>query len=260
MLTVFHECYLVLEAGRFMAINIGTVVSDEGMKFICGDFVKLAQQAKFIFKKDIIWHKPKGTTKWQRGATQFTQNPYPLKYNTNINHEYILIFQKPGECKKISNKKIRPFNKIFTREMAYSVWDIIPINSPNLDEKHVAPYPEEIPSRLIKLYTYKNEIVLDPFAGSGTTCKVAYELGRKSIAVEISKSYCNLIEKKIKNLKFDSFDDNNIYSENADLYLDKIEKKILKNKNELKKILLEKKKFYINNPTKNIKKQLKLFD
>ncbi len=46
----------------------------------------------FIFRKDIIWHKPRGTTKWQRGATQFSQSPYPLMFNTNINHEYILIF------------------------------------------------------------------------------------------------------------------------------------------------------------------------
>jgi site-specific DNA-methyltransferase (adenine-specific) len=258
MKRTFEECFQVLRDERFMAINIGTVVSNEGMKFVCGDFVKLCIESGFTFRKDIIWHKPKGTTKWQRGATQFTQNPYPLNYNTNINHEFILIFQKGMSTKNI--KKTKPFNKIFTRDMAYSVWDIIPINSPKLDEKHVAPYPEEIPSRLIKLYTYKNEIVLDPFAGSGTTCKVAYELGRRSIAVELSKSYCNLIEKKIKNLKFDSYDDSAIYSDNADLYLDKIEKKIIKNQNELKKLLLERKKFYINNPKKNIKKQLKLFD
>jgi site-specific DNA-methyltransferase (adenine-specific) len=191
MKKTFQECFQVLRDERFMAINIGTVVSNEGMKFVCGDFVKLCLESGFTFRKDIIWHKPKGTTKWQRGATQFTQNPYPLNYNTNINHEFILIFQKGMSTKNKKNTK--PFNKIFTRDMAYSVWDIIPINSPKLDEKHVAPYPEEIPSRLIKLYTYKNEIVLDPFAGSGTTCKVAYELGRRSIAVELSKGYCNLI-------------------------------------------------------------------
>ena len=96
MLLVFEQCFKVLKQGRFMAINIGTVVSNDGMKFICGDFIKLCEKANFIFRKDIIWHKPKGTTKWQRGATQFTQNPYPLRYNTNINHEFILIFQKGG--------------------------------------------------------------------------------------------------------------------------------------------------------------------
>ena len=89
MKETFSECYKVLKEGRFMAINIGTVVSKEGMKFVCGDFVKTCEEVNFIFRKDIIWHKPKGTTKWQRGATQFTQNPYPLFYNTNINHEFI---------------------------------------------------------------------------------------------------------------------------------------------------------------------------
>lgn len=260
MLSVFRECYSVLEPGRFMAINIGTVVSDEGMKFICGDFIKLAEQANFIFKKDIIWHKPKGTTKWQRGATQFTQNPYPLKYNTNINHEYILIFQKSGEFKIISNKKTRPFNKIFTREMAYSVWDIIPINSPKLDEKHVAPYPEEIPRRLIELYTYPDEIVLDPFAGSGTTNKVAYELGRRSIAVELSRKYCDLIKKKISNIKYNSFDFEKIYSDSLELELNKIEEKLEKSKKDLKKYELMKRKFLDKNKKKIKVKQPGLFD
>lgn len=260
MFFVFKECYSVLDEGRFMAINIGTVVSDEGMKFICGDFITIAKKAKFTFKKDIIWHKPKGTTKWQRGATQFTQNPYPLKYNTNINHEFILIFQKEGKLKEKSNKKVRPFNKIFTREMAYSVWDIIPINSPKLDEKHVAPYPEEIPSRLIKLYTFPNETVLDPFAGSGTTNKVAYELGRKSIAVELSKTYCDLISKKIKNLKFNSYNSEEIYSENLELQLKKIDEKINKAKKDIKKFELSKKKFLEKNKKKIKIKQPELFD
>ena len=199
MKETFEECYKVLQEGRFMAINIGTVVSNEGMKFVCGDFVKACEEVNFIFRKDIIWHKPKGTTKWQRGATQFTQNPYPLFYNTNINHEFILIFQKGTADEK---KKSKPFNKVFTRNLAYSVWDIIPINSPKLDEKHAAPFQEEIPRRLIQLYTNKNETVLDAFAGSGTTNKVAMELGRKSVAVEISKKYCGLIKKKIKSVKF----------------------------------------------------------
>jgi len=260
MLLVFEQCFKVLKQGRFMAINIGTVVSNDGMKFICGDFIKLCEKANFIFRKDIIWHKPKGTTKWQRGATQFTQNPYPLRYNTNINHEFILIFQKGGYEAIDLKKKSKPFNKIFTREMAYSVWDIIPINSPKIDEKHVAPYPEEIPNRLIKLYTYKNETVLDPFAGSGTTNKVAYELGRKSIGVEISEKYCDLIKNKISKLKFNSYDEKQIYSESLDLQVKKINEKIEKAKKDVKKFELVKKKFYIKNKGKIKEKQQQLFD
>ncbi len=209
MKKVFAECFKVLKDGRHMAINIGTVVSNEGMKFVSGDFVRIAEKVGFTFRKDIIWHKPRGTTKWQRGGTQFTQNPYPLMFNTNINHEYILIFQK-GDTGDIDFSKEPQFSRTYIRKLVYSTWDIIPISSPKLDEKHVAPYPEEIPRRLIQLYSFKNEIVLDPFAGCGTTNKVAVELGRKSIAVELSKEYCNLIKEKVSSAKYDS-SNNEIY-------------------------------------------------
>jgi len=205
MKKVFLECYKVLKPGRFMAINIGTVVSNEGMKFIAGDFVRLCCEAGFTFRKDIVWYKPRGTTKWQRGATQFTQNPYPLMFNTNINHEFILIFQKGGNG-ILDLNGVPAFNRQFIRKVAYSVWDIIPINSPSGDERHVAPFPEEIPRRLILLFTFKGDVVLDPFAGCGTTNKVAKELGRKSIAVELSTEYCKLIKTKVDAVEFDSLD------------------------------------------------------
>lgn len=204
MKTVFSECFKVLRNGRFLAINIGTVVSNEGMKLIAADFLKDCIDVGFIFRKDIIWHKPRGTTKWQRGATQFSQSPYPLMFNTNINHEYVLIFQK-GERGKLDFKNVPKFNKTFIRKVCYSVWDIAPVNSPKLDEKHVAPYPEELPRRLIQLFTFKDEIVLDPFAGCGTANKVAHELGRKTIAVEMSKSYCTLIKNKLNAVKYGSY-------------------------------------------------------
>ena len=261
MKKVFSECFKVLKDGRYMAINIGTVVSNEGMKFVCGDFIKLAEECGFIFRKDIIWHKPKGTTKWQRGATQFTQNPYPLFYNTNINHEFILIFSKGNNESNKIKKNEKKFNKIFTRQMAYSVWDIIPINSPNLDEKHVAPFPEEIPKRLILLYSSKGEWVLDPFAGCGTANKVAHELGRKTVAVEMSKEYIKLIKNKIKNAKFNSFNFDKIYNDNIELKLDTLEKDIENARYQLKKNINKKEKFLKDNKKKiQVESKQKKFD
>ena len=209
-----------------MAINIGTVVSDEGMKFISGDFVNRCSRVGFTFRKDIIWHKPRGTTKWQRGATQFSKNPYPLMFNTNINHEYILIFQK-GHNGEIDFSSLPKFNRSFVRKMAYSVWDIKPVNSPKKDERHVAPFPEEIPRRLILLFSFKGDMILDPFAGCGTTNKVAKELGRKSIAIELSEDYCKLIKNKLTMTKFDSYDED-IFGEGIDYEID-YAKKILEN-------------------------------
>ena len=250
MKAVFQNLYKVLSNKRFMAINIGTVVSKEGMKFTSGDFIRLSEEVGFKFRKDIIWHKPKGTTKWQRGATQFTQNPYPYMYNTNINHEYILIFSKgniEANKKKASDK---PFGRTFTRKMAYSVWDIPPVNSPKLDEKHVAPFPIEIPIRLISLYSRKGDIVLDPFAGSGTSNQAALLLGRKTIAVERSKEYCNLIKKKIKSTKFNSYDQTDFFDDSIEFQLSQIDQEIIKFEKKIKNSLLKKKKILKKNHTK----------
>ena len=124
----------------------------------------------------------------------------------------------------------------------------------------MAPFPEEIPRRLIQLYTNKNETVLDPFAGSGTTNKVAMELGRKSVAVEISKKYCGLIKKKIKSVKFNSYDQKDIYSNDIELEIKRITDQIKKSQQDVKKNQLKLKKFYEKNKRKIKKKQLDLFD
>ena len=251
MKAVFQNLYKVLSNKRFMAINIGTVVSKEGMKFTSGDFIRLSEEVGFKFRKDIIWHKPKGTTKWQRGATQFTQNPYPFMYNTNINHEYILIFSK-GNIEANKNKKSdKPFGRTFTRKMAYSVWDIPPVNSPKLDEKHVAPFPIEIPIRLISLYSRKGDIILDPFAGSGTSNQAALLLGRKTIAVENSKEYCKLIKKKIKTTKFNSYDQAAFFDDSMEFHLSQIDQEIERLEHKIKKSILKKKKLLKKNLTKD---------
>lgn len=245
MKKVVLECYKVLKDGRFFAINIGTIVSNEGMKLIAADFLKIFKEVGFVFRKDIIWHKPKGTTKWQRGATQFIKKPYPLMFNTNINHEYILIFKK-GNNETLLTDEMKEYklSKQFIKSMAYSVWDIKPVNSPKNDEKHVAPFPEELPKRLIRLFTFPGEIVLDPFAGCGTTSKVAKELGRGSIAVEMSKTYCSLIKNKLALTNFDSHKIN-FKQEEDEVYMaiEKIKaaKVILKNAKSNYKRILEKK-------------------
>jgi DNA modification methylase len=234
---VFRECFKVLKPGRFMAVNVGTVVSNEGMKFIAGDFVSLCCGAGFTFRKDIVWCKPRGTTKWQRGATQFTRSPYPLMFNTNINHEFILIFQKGGND-AVDFSDVPAFSRQFVRKVAYSVWDIIPINSPSGDERHAAPFPEEIPRRLILLFTFKGEVVLDPFAGCGTTNKVAKELGRRSIAVELSPEYCELIKAKVSAVEFDSLEPD-VYDDSRECEVAMAREKMDKAKREYDKAKLE---------------------
>ncbi len=104
MKKVFKGCYKIMKDERWIAINVGTVVSKEGMKFLSGDVVRICEEIGFVFRKDIIWNKPRGQTKWQRGGTQFTTNPFPRHFNTNINHEFILLFTKGDVPRRVEKK------------------------------------------------------------------------------------------------------------------------------------------------------------
>lgn len=192
---VFDECKRVLKDGRFFALNIGTRVSDGELKHIPSDTIQMLGKMGFTLRKEIIWTKPKGTQGlWQRGVTQFLKSkPYPREANFNIQHEYILIFQKntkSGEPVDIPDKYRKASVKLeesFIKEVAWSHWNIKVSK-----HKHPAPFPIELPHRLIKLYSFPNEIVLDPFMGSGSTAIAASQLKRRSIGYEISKEFCDM--------------------------------------------------------------------
>src|SRR5437773_561668 len=169
---VLKEVKRVMAAGRFVAINVGTAVSNNGMKSINADIVKMMEDLNFTFKKEIIWVKPKGTQGlWQRGVTKFLKSePYPCFLSLNIMHEYILIFQNDGQI-QIPIKAEYRLSEEFIKKVSWSVWEIGVSNI----KGHPAPFPDEVPSRLIQLYTFQGETVLDPFGGSGTTMKVRSE-------------------------------------------------------------------------------------
>jgi site-specific DNA-methyltransferase (adenine-specific) len=191
---VLSEVKRVLAPGRFAVINVGTAVSNEGMKPINGDIVKMMSDLGFNFKKEIIWMKPKGTQGlWQRGTTKFLKRePFPGYFNLNIMHEYVLVFQNDGEWEIPHEKKFQ-LTEEFIKEVAWSVW---PMRVSRL-KGHPAPFPIELPERLIKLYTVENETVLDPFAGIGTTMKAAKNLGRDSIIYEINSEYLEAIKSTV---------------------------------------------------------------
>jgi modification methylase len=191
---VLKEIKRVMAPGRFVAINVGTAVSNDGMKPINADVVKMMEDLNFSFKKEVIWVKPKGTQGlWQRGVTKFIKNqPFPCSFNLNIMHEYILIFQNEGEIQI----NLRPEDRLpedFIKQVSWSVWEM----GVSYTKGHPAPFPDIMPERLIKLYTVEGETVLDPFGGSGTTMKVARDLERNSIIYEINPAYIEMIKSKV---------------------------------------------------------------
>jgi len=173
---------------------------------ICSDIIRIMINEGFIYRDRIIWRKPEGYIRISRRSGVVIQHPYPMYFYPDNIFEEILIFQKGkfdyASLKKME-KKILEGSKIdlkkFNREKWYlSVWDItnvLPLE--NRLEKGIAAFPDEIPRRLISLFSFKGETVLDPFLGSGTTTKVSMELGRNSIGYEIDVELKPIILKKI---------------------------------------------------------------
>jgi site-specific DNA-methyltransferase (adenine-specific) len=142
----------------------------------------------------IIWQKVT-TTHTTGGATIMGSFPYPRNGIIKLDYEFILIFKKGGKPKKI-DKERKQLSKLTTEEWNkyfYGHWKF-PGERQN---KHLAMFPIELPNRLIKMFTFVGDTVLDPFLGSGTTSLSAKMLNRNSVGYEINKEYLPIIRKKI---------------------------------------------------------------
>jgi len=204
---VWKEVFRVLQPGRKFFLNIMNlpVSYDKSFKTInlVGKTTDLCESVGFIFKRDIIWHKTNGV------KAHFGTYPYPGGILLNNMHETILEFQKPDDKKfnKYAHltKEIKDISKIdkdFWLSIKNSdVWLIKPEKS-GAGREHIAPFPYELPHRLIKAYSYISETVLDPFCGSGTTLLAAKELGRNGIGYEINSDFGKIIKSRIKKCLF----------------------------------------------------------
>jgi len=201
-----RELKRVLVQGR-VACFVTQDVRIEGKLYpICSDIIRIMVEEGFQYRDKIIWRKPEGYIRISRRSGVLIQHQLPMYFYPDNIFEEILIFQK-GEfdysiLKKFDDKVLQD-SRInideFNREKWYlSVWDItnvLPLKG-RLEEG-VAAFPEEIPRRLIKLFTFVGETVLDPFVGSGTTIKVAKELGRNSYGYEIDLELKQTILQKV---------------------------------------------------------------
>jgi len=200
---VAKELKRVLDKGR-----IACFVCDDtlikGKKYpVVADITKIFIEEKFKYRDKIIWIKPEGYIRISRRSGVLIQHPYPMYYYPDNLQESILIFQNGDyDYKKIQKEK-KEESRINLEETQkgkwyLSVWNItnvLPIN--NRLEKGIAAFPEEIPYRLIKLFSYNGETVLDPFMGSGTTLKVAQELGRKCVGYDIDIELLEVVKEKL---------------------------------------------------------------
>lgn len=187
--SVWIECKRVLCKGGRIAINVADTWRQPYVplhSYITQRMLRLG----FMMRGIIYWNKGASvgiSTAW--GSWRSPSNPTIRDVG-----EYILIFSKDS-FKLESPNKIPTITSTEFTEYTKSLWTFATSNGAK--DGHPAPFPEELPRRLIKFYTYLGDTVLDPFLGSGTTCKVAKALGRKSIGYEIDKSYKAEIQKKI---------------------------------------------------------------
>jgi len=196
--TVFTGVLEKTSPGGHLAIVVGTVLLNGHHYPVPMDLTARLTRKGWEFRQDIVWHK---VTAGVRRAGTFIQHPFPGYYHPNIMTEYILVFRRPGSPiyrektpEKKENARIK-VGDIFTKEIANNVWHIAPVPPGHLD--HPAPFPEDIPFRLILLYSYPGDIVFDPFNGSGQTTKVACHLGRHYIGYDIQEAYTKYARRRL---------------------------------------------------------------
>lgn len=199
---VAKESFRVLKEGRIFALNIDDMLVD-GKKYpITADATKIFQDAGFTYRDRIVWKKPDGYLRISKRSGVLLQNPYPMYFYPDNLLESIIIFQK-GKFKYSSvSKEIKEKSKIDIKEFQKNnwhrtLWEMTNVLPGSELEKGIAAFPDELPYRIIKLFSYVGETVLDPFLGSGTTMKVANLLHRNSIGIEIIRDLENIIRSKI---------------------------------------------------------------
>ena len=202
----------VLGTGRICAIVTDDMLVNEGTggrgrKYpIVADTTRIFLEEGFRYRDRITWVKPAGYTRISRRSGVVLQHPYPMYFYTDNIQESILLFQNGAfdyeHLKKIPSR-VLDASKIDTSKLNSeywnrSVWNITNVlPRPGRIEEGVAAFPEEIPRRLIKLFTFAGETVFDPFFGSGTSLKVARELGRRAIGYDIDMDLRRVVQRKL---------------------------------------------------------------
>lgn len=192
LFAIFDECIRVLKHGGRIAVNVQPLFSDYiPSHHIVSNFF---MSRKLIWKGEILWEKNNYNCKYTAwGSWRSPSNPY-LKYTW----EFIEVFAK-GTLKKAGNPANADISAEEFKRWVVGRWSIAPER--NMQRfNHPAMFPEELVARVLKLFSYQGDVVLDPFNGVGTTTLVARKLGRRYIGIDISPEYCQTAERRISEI------------------------------------------------------------
>ena len=187
--TVFRETYKKLVTGGRACINVANLGRKPYIplhSYVIEDMLDLG----FLMRGELIWNKASSaspSTAW--GSWLSAANPVLRDI-----HEYILVFSKGSFSRKRENKN-NTIQKEDFLEWTKSVWTFPAVSARSIG--HPAPFPEELPHRLIQLYTFEGDVILDPFCGSGSTCLAAVKDNRHYIGYDIDAEYIMLANKRL---------------------------------------------------------------
>lgn len=197
---VWQECHRVLHPGCRLCVNIGDQFARSvyygryKVIPIRTEIIRFCEIIGFDYMGAIIWQKVT-TTNTTGGATIMGSFPYPRNGILKLDYEFILLFKKQGNSPKPTpdQKKRSMISKEDWNTYFSGHWYFAGAKQ----EKHIAMFPEELPARLIRMFAFADDTVLDPFLGSGTTSMAARNLGRNSIGYEINQDFIPVIKKKL---------------------------------------------------------------
>ena len=198
----WKKCYDILIDGGILCINIGDATRSINGKFKLypnhARIIEICEQIGFKTLPFILWKKPTNKPNAFLGSGFLPPNAY-----ITLDCEFILIFRK-GDLRKFLPKDKNRYDSQYTKEERdkyfSQIWEIRGCSQNNLGRR-TASFPEEIPYRLIRMFSVKNDVVLDPFVGIGTTCIVAKKLNRKYIGIEIYQEYIDYANEELEKVE-----------------------------------------------------------
>ena len=210
MREIIRQCKRVLIDGKFFIMNSSHVLVPRASRnesssriAVPFDLHQIFMEEGFEFVDDIIWQKPEGAG-WASGrGRRFSADRNPLQYKAVPVTEYVMVYRKKPIClidnfiRKHPQPELVEASKIEDGYETTNVWYI----SPARDKRHPAIFPIELAEKVIKYYSFKNDVVLDPFGGIGTTAKAAASLGRRFYSIEMNDSYINATREDLEEKK-----------------------------------------------------------
>ena len=186
---VFSETYRVTKSGGRLVVNVANLGRKPYIPF-SKYFTEALNEIGFIMRGEIIWQKSKGANaNFAWGSWLSASNPVIRDI-----HEYCLVFSK--DSMKNSSGGKSTIDKDEFMESTLSIWNITPEKAKKIG--HPAPFPVELPKKFINLYSFKDDLILDPFIGSGTTAVASKLLKRKYVGYEINKNYIEIANNRLK--------------------------------------------------------------